>query len=101
MMETLSVEPEATRHLNQLSLGESAVVLTITAPPECACRLRALGLCEGASVCILHNQNPVIVRCDQTCMAICRSLMSHIAIGNPEQAGSVCPLRAPASSPST
>jgi len=73
-------EQQVFHNLEHLSYGEQAVVLRVEGPALCACRLRTMGLCEGASICILHQCDPVIVQCDQTRMAICRSLMKHIAI---------------------
>ena len=78
-MNTLKSQESFSR-LDELAYDEKAVVYCVDAPESCACRLRAMGLCEGASICILHTHDPAIVKCDETRMAICRSLMKHITV---------------------
>lgn len=90
-MHMSTIEPAGNTSLETLPRGESAVILSIQAPTDFACRLRAMGLCEGASVSILHDQNPVIVKCDQTCMAICRSLLPHISVSREHPPLRDCP----------
>lgn len=82
--------------LDDLEAGKQAFVLNIQAPVDCACRLRSMGLCEGASVCVLHDCDPVIIQCEQTCMAVCRSLLKHISISTMDQTPD-CPISAIAS----
>jgi len=82
-MNTLN-QTQTLLNMDGLSLGERAVVLNIQTPIDCACRLRSMGLCEGASVCILQKQDPVIIQCEQTCMAVCRSLLSQIVVVHQE-----------------
>ena len=40
--------------LNQLNIGEMAVIDTINVGDALKCRLHSLGLCENQSVCVQH-----------------------------------------------
>ena len=55
-------------------------VLKIECPIDCACRLRDMGICEGEFIENLGQCDPVLIKCGNTTIAVCKTLAEYIII---------------------
>ena len=55
-------------------------IIKIECPVACACRLRAMGFCEGDEIENETDCDPIIIRSGQSRIAVCRSLAKYIIV---------------------
>ncbi len=72
--------PVATCPLAACRNGHRAVVVSVDCPAAEACRLRALGVCEGASVDVLDARHAMLLEVRGTRLALGRALTAGITV---------------------
>ncbi|HZF67585.1 MAG TPA: FeoA family protein [Gemmatirosa sp.] len=75
-----AAEAGATCALSACGAGTGATVLEVRCGDQEACRLRALGLCEGARVDVVDARHAVLLEVRGTRIAIGRALSAGITV---------------------
>lgn len=83
----VGIAPEVVGHevgllgLDRCPVGATVQIVEFTEPDDDDdCRLRELGLYEGAQVKILSNGDPVVLMLLGTRFAVCRRCAGHVAV---------------------
>jgi Fe2+ transport system protein FeoA len=77
---TSSPVPERACLLAACSVGARATVLEMRCGDQEACRLRALGVCEGASVSVLDARHAMVLDVRGTRIALGKALTAGITV---------------------
>lgn len=87
----MSITPELTNlmtsedsnTLDTLGKGSVGTVIFVDHSHDCCHDLRRLGLCEGANVEIVQADNPCLLRCDGSYVAVQRDALRAICVHCP------------------
>jgi Fe2+ transport system protein FeoA len=82
---TIQLAQPSTTALRTCSLaacaaGSRATVVDIDSSPEEACRLRALGLCEGTDVSVIETRHAMLIDVRGTRLALGAALIAGITV---------------------
>ena len=77
---TTSSGPAGSRQLAQCGRGSRATVLSMGCGPAEACRLRALGLCEGASVSVVDDRHCMLLEVRGSRLALGSAITAGITV---------------------
>ena len=81
----LAFSSDGTRPVSSLRVGTRATVIAVLSHVEGrADRLLALGVTPGASLTVLQTSPGIVLLCDQTELAIERSVADAILVHSPE-----------------
>lgn len=82
----------STNTLDSLGKGMTATVVFIDHGHDASHELRRLGMCEGAQVEMVQADNPCLLRCDGSFVAVQRDLLRAVCVHCP--GGPACCMRA-------
>ncbi|HEY0931554.1 MAG TPA: FeoA family protein [Gemmatimonas sp.] len=77
---TASSAPRTTRALNSCGAGARVTVVDIDCTGDEACRLRALGLCEGTAVNVIDARDAMLLEVRGTRLALGAALTAGITV---------------------